>query len=101
MGIGGIMYLKVNINLEPEQTEDLEKLIEENLKDALIEALKQDKNYLNKVIRDCVKGQIHQHINEVLQDKEYKRFLRDRVMEYMGLQEEYISLDDLKLLEEE
>lgn len=81
------MYLKVNIDLEPEITEELENLISENLKDAVVEALLKDKNYLNKVIRDCVKGQISQHINEILQGKEYKTFLRDKTVKLLRLAE--------------
>ena len=78
------MYLKVNIDLEPEISGEIEKLIEGNIKDALVEALIQDKNYLNKVIRDCVKGQIKSHITEILQDKNYKDFLRDKISDELG-----------------
>ena len=81
------MYLRVNINLEPEVTEELEKLIETNLKDALIEALIKDKHYLDKTIRDCVKSRIRQYISEILQGGEFKDFLRDKAMKAMGLEE--------------
>ena len=94
------MYLRVNIDLEPEVSEELEKTIELNIKEAVIEALQRDKNYLNRVIRDCVKGQIHQHIYEILQDKEYRRYLRDRTMKALGLQVEYVNLGELNLQEE-
>ena len=78
------MYLKVNINLEPEISGEIEKLISEQMHDALVEALIQDKNYLNKIIRDCVKGQIKAHITEILQDINYKNFLRDKISDELG-----------------
>lgn len=79
-----MMYLKLNIDLEPELSGKIENLISENLEDALVEALIRDKNYLNKVIRDCVKSQIRSHITEILQDKNYKDFLRDKIADELG-----------------
>lgn len=85
------MYLKANINLEPEISGEIENLISGQMHDALVEALIQDKNYLNKVIRDCVKGQIKSHITEILQDKNYKNFLQDKISDELGYTSKDVS----------
>ena len=83
MGTGGtggrIMFLRVNLDFESIQTEELTNYVKTMLPDALNEALFQDKNYLNRVIKEAVKGQLRSCITEILQEKDYRDFLRDKI----------------------
>ena len=82
------MFLRINIDLEPVVTEELEAYVKAKLPEELNEALFQDKNYLNKVIKDAVKGQIRSVITEILQGKDYRNFLRDKIAKEIGIAEE-------------
>ena len=79
------MFLRVNLDIEAIQTEELTNYVKIMLPDALNEALFQDKNYLNKVIKDAVKGQIRSTITEILQGKSYRDFLRDKIAKEIGM----------------
>lgn len=77
------MYLSVNI--EPEKTKELEWYIKAVLPEIINEKLFEDKNKLNAMIRECVKGQIKATINDLMQGKDFRDFLRDKVMEQIGM----------------
>ena len=79
------MYLSVNI--EPEKTKELEWYIKSVLPEIINEKLFEDKNKLNAMIRECVKGQLMATINNLMQEKEFRNFLRDKVMEQIGMKE--------------
>lgn len=79
------MYLSVNI--EPEKTKELEWYIKAVLPEIINEKLFEDKNKLNAMIRECVKGQIMATINNLMQEKEFRIFLRDKIMEQIGMKE--------------
>ena len=49
--------------------------------------LKKFISYLNKVIKECVKGQFKAILTEILQDKKIKDILRDRVLKSLDLKE--------------
>lgn len=79
------MFIRFNIDLEPYSTTELEKYIEAKLPEQLNEALFQDKTYLDKCIKDCVKGQIKSCICELLQGKNFRDFLRDKIAKEIGI----------------
>lgn len=82
------MFIRFNIDLEPYSTTELEKYIKAKLPEQLNEALFQDKTYLDKVIKDCVKGQIKSCITELLQGKDFRNFLRDKIAREIGLEQQ-------------
>ena len=81
------MFLRINIDLEPIVTEELETYVKAKLPAELNEALFQDKNYLDKVIKDCVKSHIKSCISEMMQGRDFRNFLRDKIADYIGLEE--------------
>ena len=77
----------ISLNIEPEKTKELEWYIKSVLPEIINEKLFEDKNKLNAMIRECVKGQIKATINDLMQGKDFRDYLRDQIMEQIGMKE--------------
>lgn len=77
------MYINTSFQLE--NKEEIEKHIREKLPELIKDEIFRDENKLNELIRQCVRGQIKSTITEILQGKDYKDFIRDKVMTEMGM----------------
>lgn len=77
----------VTINITPEKTYELEQYIKAELPHIVNEILFEDRKELNKLIQECVKGQIKANINDLMQGKDFREFLRDRIAENIGMKE--------------
>ncbi len=86
------MYL--TIDFKPEKTEELEKYIKAVLPEAINEAIFKDINRLNAIITECVRGYIKGTITELMQGKDFRNFLRDRIMEQIGMKDETLRSKD-------
>ena len=83
MGIGGrIMYINIDFTL-PEN-------IQEQIKQAVIESaseqLVKNPEELRKMVRECVKGILMARINDILQTRDYRAFLRDKIAKEIGIE---------------
>ena len=75
----------ININLSPELSEKIQEEIEKELPRILEEILlANDKHILKDLINQKVKGLVSNQVHEVLQDKDFKKFVRDEVMNFFG-----------------
>lgn len=79
------MFISTSFRLEHE--EEIEKYIKEKLPELIKDEIFKDENKLNELIRQCVRGQLKSMITEILQGKDYKDFIRDKVMTEMGMKE--------------
>lgn len=77
------MYINTSFQLENE--EEIEKHIREKLPELIKDEIFRDENKLNELIKQCIRGQIKSTITEILQGKDYKDFIRDKVMTEMGM----------------
>ena len=79
------MYIRINLDIDSATTEELEKFVKAKLPEELNEALFRDKNFLSKTIQAAVRGQIRSNITEILQGKDYRNFLRDKISKEIGM----------------
>ncbi|MBR3655267.1 MAG: hypothetical protein IKR34_02055 [Candidatus Gastranaerophilales bacterium] len=74
-------------DLSEEGNSKLNKLIEQEVLNN-IEIILKDKNYIDKLVSESLKGSIKAIINEILQSKNYRNILRDRIMQQLKLEQE-------------
>ena len=74
-------------DLSEEGNNKLNKLIEQEVLNN-IEIILKDKNYIDKLVAESLKGSIKAIINEILQSKNYRNILRDRIMQQLKLERE-------------
>lgn len=77
------MYLTVG--LEPQKTKELEQYIQDVLPEIINENLFKDQNKLKSMVNECVKGQIKATINDLMQGKDFRDYLRNKIMEEIGM----------------
>lgn len=77
------MYITVGLN--PEKTKEIEDYIKAVLPEIINENIFADTNKLKTMINDCVKGQIKATINDIMQGKDFRDYLRNQVMEQIGM----------------
>ena len=75
-------------DLSEEGNSKLNKLIEQEVLNN-IEIILKDKNYIDKLVSESLKGSIKAIINEILQSKNYRNILRDRIMQQLKLEQEW------------
>ena len=75
------MYISVNYDLPEEIKEDIIR----ETRAAVEEALLKDGNYIRKLIRDAVKGCLSAQISELLQAKDYRDFLKEKIKKEIGM----------------
>lgn len=76
------MYINIDLKL-PEHIQ--EQIKEETIKTA-VEQLQNSQEFSN-VIRSCVKGIIKANINEVLQGKDFREFLSEKIAKEIGMKQ--------------
>lgn len=81
------MRVTINIEVEPKITYELEQYVKSELPHIINENLFEDRKELNRLIQECVKGQIKANINDLMQGKDFREFLRDRIAENIGMKE--------------
>ena len=77
------MYL--TISLDVEKTKELEQYIKAILPEIINENIFKDQNKLKSMINECVKGQIKATINDLMQGKDFRDYLRDKIMQEIGM----------------
>lgn len=77
------MYISVNLNLDNQ--EQISNYIKEHLLETITNEIVKDENKLKSIIKQCVQSQIKGAITEILQGKDYKEFLREKIMIEMGI----------------
>lgn len=80
--MGGITYLDIS----DEAKTKLRQLIDETVLNN-VELILQDKNLIDKLVQESLKGSIKAIITEILQTKDYRNTLRDRIMKKLNLSE--------------
>lgn len=75
----------VTVSLEAEKTKELEQYIKAILPEIINENIFKDQNRLKSMINECVKGQIKATINDLMQAKYFRDFLRDKIMQEIGM----------------
>ena len=76
------MYLDIS----DEAKTKLRQLIDETVLNN-VELILQDKNLIDKLVQESLKGSIKAIIVEILQNKNYRNILRDRIMKQLKLDE--------------
>lgn len=76
--------MRINIDLELSKTKELEDYIKDQLPDLLNEYFFKNPTELNKIIRECLKGQLKSCTCEILQGKEIRTILTERIMKEIG-----------------
>ncbi len=84
------MYINLKLEIEPETTREIEDYIRIKLPELINESIFEDRNALDKMIKECVKGQFKQQINEIMQGKDYRDFLRNKIMQSIGMEEKVL-----------
>ena len=79
------MYL--NFSFTPELTEEIEEYIKQQLPSIINEEVFQDENRLRSMIRDSVRGQLKSLISELLQGRDFREYLRDKIWEQIKTEE--------------
>lgn len=79
--------MQVSISFKPEITQEVEQYIKDVLPEVINKTLLEDPTQLNGIIRECVRGYIKGTITSLIQDKDYRSFLRDRIMEQIGVKD--------------
>lgn len=69
----------MHMNIELKLTEEQEKLVQEQVKNALSEVFFHKDNEVGALIRQCVKGFIKSEINIILQTKDYRELLTEKI----------------------
>ena len=79
--------MQVSISFKPEITQEVEQYIKDVLPEVINKTLLEDPTQLNGIIRECVSGYIKGTITNLIQGKDYRSFLRDRIMEQIGMKD--------------
>lgn len=77
------MYL----NISEQAKIKLKSLIEETVLNN-VELILKDEELINKLISESLKGSIKSIITEILQSKDYRNILRDRILKQLNLESE-------------
>lgn len=85
------MYISVNYSTE--ELKILDDIVKSRLPQILGEEILKDENKLRALIRESVRGQLRSTITEILQGKDYRNFLRDKIMEQLKLTQ--ISVEEV------
>lgn len=75
------MYITIDFKLP----ENIQEQIKQETIATATEMLFKDKTEIKKVVQECVRGALKANITELLQGKEFKNFLRDKIAEEIGL----------------
>ena len=73
------------INVDFKLTSEMEKQIEEEVVKSFHEHILNNSVEFKKLIQSCILGTIRGKINEILQDKEYRKFMTAKIEEQLGM----------------
>lgn len=79
--------MQISISIKPEITEEVEEYIKDILPEVINKTWLDDPTQLNGIIRECVRGYIKGTITDLIQGKDYRSFLRDKIMEQIGMKD--------------
>lgn len=74
-------YINVDFKLSPE----LEEQVKEEVVKSFHEHILNNSAEFKKLVQSCIIGTIRGRINEILQDKVYRKFMADRIEEQLGI----------------
>ena len=77
------MEIKLIVKTEEFITKELEWYIKSHLPEIINEYFFQNPTELNKIIRECLKGQLKSTCVELFQGKDLREILTDRVLNYL------------------
>lgn len=83
------MYISVNLDLDNQK--QISNYVKEHLPETITNEIFKDENKLKSIIKQCVQNQIKGAINEILQGKDYKEFLREKIMIEMGIKNDPLN----------
>lgn len=74
----------INLKLDEHITQEIENYIKEQLPILINEYFFSNPIELNKIIRECLKGQLKATACEIFQGKEIRNILAERIMEQLS-----------------
>ena len=77
----------LNFSFTPELTEEIKEYVQQQLPSIINEEIFQDENKLRSMIRDAVRGQIKSLISELLQGRDFREYLGDKIWEQIKTEE--------------
>lgn len=78
------MNINISVNTEEFITKELQWYIKSKLPEIINEIFFENPAELNKIIRDCLKGQLKATACEIFQGKEIKNVLAERIMKELS-----------------
>ena len=73
------------INVEFKLTPQIEAQIEQEVVNAFNEHILNNSAEFKKLVQSCILGQIRSQVNQILQDKEYRKFMIAKIEEQIGM----------------
>lgn len=77
--------MNLNISYSLDELKEVDDIVKERLPEIIKEVLLKDENKLRNMIRDAVRGQLRSTITEILQHKDYRNFLKDKIEQEIGI----------------
>ena len=77
-------YIDIQFKLTPE----IEEQVRQEVTNAFNEHILNNSAEFKKLVQSCILGTIRGRINEILQDKEYRRFMTVKIEEQLGIPKE-------------
>lgn len=78
------MNINISVNTEEFITKELQYYIKSKLPEIINEIFFENPAELNKIIRDCLKGQLKATACEIFQGKEIRNVLAERIMKELS-----------------
>lgn len=78
------MNINISVNTEEFITKELQYYIKSKLPEIINEIFFENPAELNKIIRDCLKGQLKAVACEIFQGKEIRNVLAERIMKELS-----------------
>ena len=75
----------MNLYIDLKLPDELLKKIEDEAVSQMKLAITGNDSEMIRIIKDCVKGAIRSRINEILDGKDYRTFLRDKIAVELGI----------------
>lgn len=75
----------MNLYIDLKLPDELLKKIEDEAVSQMKLAITGNDSEMVRIIKDCVKGAIRSRINEILDGKDYRTFLRDKIAAELGI----------------
>lgn len=79
------MYINTRIELGKENIEIINNAIEKQLPEIIKEYFTSNPQEITKIIKECVKGQFKSCCNDILQSKELRAYLTEKIMNKLDI----------------